>query len=175
MKTKFNDFVNESIDSEYFKIRDKLKELNEEYQRILLETYDIQKDELNPILSKIIDSNNIDLINSVIEYTPKGLSISSYQFLYQKIYKLQQNPVSKSDIKNYNIPFDKLDKVFLKIKEQNKLLEKIEDESEILIDKIIKTNDLNIMRLFIDVVQNLPNYKFFKKINQLRGKDDDED
>lgn len=175
----YNQFINENINNELLQIHRRLKELDKNSLDIYHEIYDLEREELAPILSKIIDTNNKELINRVINYKPIELYLSPYAFLHQKIYTLNQKPVSPSEITNYDVPYDKLNKVFEKIKKQYDLSDEIDKEAKILINKIIETNDLSIMRYFIDVVQNLNNSRFFKKFNELRNKNsnsnDDED
>jgi len=163
----YKQFVNESKYDYYWVIHNKIAKLNNQASKIRKRIRDLQHSELNPILIKVIDSNNKEMIQKVIDYKPKDLFISIYQFLHQKMYQLNNNIVPESDTVDYEIPYTELDDVFKKIKKQADLLDDIDSKATELLNEIIETNDLNIIMMFNDVVDYLPSTKYYKKFNKL--------
>lgn len=160
----YKQFVNESYDN-LQNIYDRLISLNDSYIKEQKKLKDLENKELSDVIHKLIRSNNIELINKVIESKPKDLYISSFQFLHGAIYKLKTK-MKDAKVEDVDISFTDLEESFEKLKLQNEVLNSIIDESNELIRELTENYDTDDLRNFVGKIDNLPGaQKFYKKLN----------
>lgn len=169
MIRSYDNFMNEkrnlNLPDEYYD----LKNINNKY-RIEFDKYSDIKKKLIPFFSKIINSNNLEDINKVLDLLPKGVHISDAQFLYQRIYVIKEDNL-KPNGSYFEEVKDNILTIFDEIIEQNKIIKELDEKSDKIIRNIIKTNDLDYIRMFYNVVSNLPiSFLLYNAVNKLHRK-----
>jgi hypothetical protein len=145
-----------------------LKKLNEEHLVEFEKLRKIETKEFGDIFKTLIDSNNKEIIQQVIDHFPKEMYISSLQFLFGAIYHIEETNPKPVDITTPNVYFIKIDASIVRYKKQSDIVDEIDKNSTELIEKIIETDDICILRKFYPVLGNLPCASiFYSRVNEL--------
>lgn len=141
-------FENFNDDIASKKFINSIKEASEKIANATINAEEVEK-EFVPYLQQVMDSNNTELIQDIIDFIPKEFHLYSLVFLFQRIYEIKEyrkkvkfkiNSVDMDSIKN------SISEIFPKYEKAKSIEDNARDNMDMLIDKVIKSNDVGKIR-----------------------------
>ena len=128
--------------------------------------------EFVPYLQIVMDSNNIELIQEIINFFPKEFHIYSLVFLFQRIYEIKDkiekskkfkiHPVDVDDIK------DSISKIFPKYQIVKVIEYNARHNMDVLVDIVVTSNDVRKIRTVCGyITPYYSSYKIYERLNEL--------
>lgn len=168
----FENFNNIDILSKEF--IDSVKEVSKKLE-IATENSEKAEKEFVPYFIQVIDSNNVELIQDILDYIPKKYQLHSLSFLFQRIYEVKdkiKRGIKVSIDKSINVEELKnnISEIFPKFEEIKSVEYNAEDEMDKLVDIIIESDDIRSIRIVCNyITPYYSQYRIYKRLDDLKS------